>query len=231
MPVDVARIRALCFDVDGTLRDTDNQMVSHLAGLLSPVSFLFTQRNPLPLARQAIMALEDPGTILLGLPDRLGFDHHLARLAGALRRPRSGKRQEQFSIIAGVQEALEHLRPVYPMAVVSARGQRSTLAFLNHFELGQYFQAIATSQTCRHTKPYPDPVLWAAEQMGAPPSACLMVGDTTVDIRAGKAAGAQAVGLLCGFGEEHELRQAGADAILPCTSDLVALLLEGKIFE
>ena len=41
-----------------------------------------------------------------------------------------------------------------------------------------------------------------------------MIGDTTVDMRAGKAAGAQTVGVLCGFGEEPELRQLGADLIL-----------------
>jgi phosphoglycolate phosphatase-like HAD superfamily hydrolase len=59
--------------------------------------------------------------------------------------------------------------------------------------------------------------------MGVRPQECLMIGDTTVDIRAGKAAGAQAVGVLCGFGEEAELRQLGADQILRSTSDLPEL--------
>ena len=36
-----------------------------------------------------------------------------------------------------------------------------------------------------------------------------MIGDTTVDIRAGRSAGAQTVGVLCGFGEENELRRIG----------------------
>ena len=39
-------------------------------------------------------------------------------------------------------------------------------------------------------------------------------GDTTVDVIAARAAGAQTVGVLSGFGEEDELRQAGADLIL-----------------
>jgi phosphoglycolate phosphatase-like HAD superfamily hydrolase len=47
-----------------------------------------------------------------------------------------------------------------------------------------------------------------------------------VDIRAGKAAGAQAIGVLCGFGEEEELLQLGADLLLKSTSDLTELLLE-----
>ena len=56
-----------------------------------------------------------------------------------------------------------------------------------------------------------------------------MIGDTTVDIRAGKAAGAQTVGVLCGFGEEGELRRVGADLILPSTADVEAELLGNRL--
>jgi phosphoglycolate phosphatase-like HAD superfamily hydrolase len=45
-----------------------------------------------------------------------------------------------------------------------------------------------------------------------------------VDIRAGKSAGAQALGVLCGFGEEPELRRMGANEILASTSQLSDLL-------
>jgi len=45
-----------------------------------------------------------------------------------------------------------------------------------------------------------------------------------VDIHAGKAAGAQTVGVLCGFGEEKELKRAGADLILPSPAELVDVL-------
>jgi phosphoglycolate phosphatase-like HAD superfamily hydrolase len=62
--------------------------------------------------------------------------------------------------------------------------------------------------------------------MSAAPENCLMVGDTAADIRAGKAAGAQTVGVLCGFGQEPELRRAGADFILPQPSALVDVLLQ-----
>jgi phosphoglycolate phosphatase-like HAD superfamily hydrolase len=69
-------------------------------------------------------------------------------------------------------------------------------------------------------------VLWAAAQMSVLPEACLMVGDTPVDIIAGHAAGAQTVGVLCGFGERSELERAGADLILEATPALVEALLE-----
>jgi phosphoglycolate phosphatase-like HAD superfamily hydrolase len=45
-----------------------------------------------------------------------------------------------------------------------------------------------------------------------------------VDMRAGKSAGAQTVGVLCGFGEEEELLRLGADVILKTTPDLTSLL-------
>jgi len=111
------------------------------------------------------------------------------------------------------------------MAVVSARDERSTLRFLDQLDLTPLFQVIVTAQTANHTKPYPDPVLFAARAMDVPAENCLMIGDTTVDIRAGKAAGAQTVGVLCGFGEEGELRRVGADLILPSTAGLADVLI------
>ena len=51
-----------------------------------------------------------------------------------------------------------------------------------------------------------------------------MIGDTTVDILAGKRAGAQTVGVLCGFSERAELELTGANAIIEHTTDLPELL-------
>jgi phosphoglycolate phosphatase-like HAD superfamily hydrolase len=225
MPLDVSRLRLLCFDVDGTLRDTDDQFVLSLGRFFQPLSFLFPRKDPLPLMRRMVMATENPGNYLLGLTDQMGIDDELARLVDFFYF-RLGLRSNpaSFLLIEGVREMLACLKAHYPLAVVSARGQRSTLAFLEKFELAPLFDAIATGQTCDHTKPRPDPILWVAHQLGVAPCACLMVGDTTVDIRAGKAAGAQTVGVLCGFGEEKELRGAGADLILASTADLTGIL-------
>ena len=224
MSLDLERIQGLCFDVDGTLSDTDDQFVRKLAAWLTPLRFAFPQRDPLPFARQVVMTTEAPGNFMLGVTDAVGIDSAIAALGDFLYRQGLGKSSEPFLLIEGVHAVLEPLQRHYPMSIVSARGQRSTERFLDQFELRPYFHCIATAQTCRHTKPYPDPILWAAEQMGLPPSACLMIGDTTVDIRAGKAAGAQTVAVLCGFGDEAELRRAGADLVLPHTSLLAQTL-------
>jgi phosphoglycolate phosphatase-like HAD superfamily hydrolase len=110
------------------------------------------------------------------------------------------------------------------MAVVSAREERSVMTFLEQFDLVKYFNVIVTGLSTKRTKPYPDPVLFAAQKINVSPENCLMIGDTTVDIRAGKSAGAQTVGVLCGFGEEYELKKLGADMILEDTTKLVDVL-------
>ncbi len=217
MALDLPRIQALCFDLDGTLSDTDDQFVQTLTRWLQPVRFIFKGGSPAAFARRAVMFTEAPGNFLLGVPDRLHFDAYLARLGDALYRKGLGSHSQAFLLIPGIQAALEALAARYPLSVVSARGERSALRFLDQFNLRGYFRAIACAQTCEHTKPYPDPILWAARQMGVAPSACLMIGDTPVDICAGKAAGAQTVGVLCGFGSQGELRSAGADLVLPST--------------
>lgn len=224
MPLDLSRIQALCIDVDGTLSDTDDQFVQRLYRLLLPARFLFRDRNPLLFARRAVMMTESPGNLLLGLPDRLGIDHRLAAMADWFYRQGLGRAPNPYLLIPGVYEALSLLKQRYPMSIVSARGERTTRAFIDQFNLAPFFTCIVTALTCRHTKPYPDPILYAAERMGVPPQACLMVGDTTVDIRAGKAAGAQTVGVLCGFGEHAELMRAGADVLLMSTAGLPDLM-------
>ncbi len=223
MPLHVSRIRAVCFDVDGTLSDTDDVMVAQLVGLLRPFHFLFPGRDLARISRGIVMEAEAPGNFLMSLPDRIGLDDEIFALRDWLVRQEKMKTRP-FQLIPGTWEMLETLSQHYLLAIVSARDTRTTMQFLHQFTLAQYFTCIATAQTCEHTKPYPDPILWAAKEMDVPSEACLMVGDTSVDMRAGKAAGAQTVGVLCGFGEEAELRKDGADMILSLTADLVQVL-------
>ncbi len=225
MSLDLPRIQALCFDVDGTLSDTDDLFANKIATYFRPIRFFLPDRDTRRAARRFVMWAEAPGNALLGLSDWLGFDGPLAALDEWINRL-SPRPMKNFLIVPGVKEMLTQLKGRYPMAVVSARDERSTVRFLEQFELRPYFDVVVTALTARHTKPYPDPILYAAAKMGVRPESCLMIGDTVVDIRAGKAAGAQTVGVLCGFGEEPELRRAEADEILESTAGLAGLLLK-----
>ena len=225
MPLHVSRIRALCFDVDGTLSDTDDVMVVQLVGLLQPFHFLFPGKDMIRVARRIVMEAEAPANFLMGITDQIGLDDEIFALRDWLVRQEKMKTRP-FQLIPGTREMLETLSQHYPLSIISARDTCSTMQFLEQFDLTAYFRCIATGQTCEHTKPFADPILWTARQMSVPPEACLMVGDTCVDIHAGKAAGAQTVGVLCGFGEEEELRKVGADLILSLTAELVQVLEE-----
>lgn len=219
MSLDISRIKALCFDVDGTLSDTDDYYANKLARFLP--HFLF--RDPVQAARRLVMWVESPGNALLGFADRIGIDDEMVAFIDLLNRRRKSP-LKKYLIVPGVEEMFKRMEGRYPMAVVSARDEKSTMRFLTQFDLTNYFQVIVTGLTAAHTKPYPDPILFAAQKMGVGPHECLMIGDTTVDMRAGKAAGAQTLGVLCGFGEEEELRRLGADFIVKSTGDLAALL-------
>jgi len=225
MPIDLGRVRAICFDLDGTLSNTDDQYVQKLARYLSPIRFLFRRHDTHQIARRLVMFTEGPGNWIFSLADRLGWDDKIVALGDYLHKLGIGKQAEPYMLVTGVREVLATLQLRFPLSIISARGEKSTFRFLSQFELESFFSAIATGQTCLHTKPYPDPIYWVASRMGVPPSSCVMVGDTVVDILMGKKAGAQTVGVLCGFGEEQELLRAGADLILNTTADLLDLFI------
>ena len=219
MTLDISRIKALCFDVDGTLSDTDDLYAHKISGFLP--RFLFT--DPDHTARRIIMWIESPGNALLGFADTISIDDEMVAFINWLYRHRTNP-LKKFLLVPGVDRMLTSLKGRYPMAVVSARDEKSTMRFLNQFDLVKYFDIVVTGLSAPYTKPYPHPILFAAQNMGVKPEECLMIGDTTVDMRAGKSAGAQTVGVLCGFGEEEELRKLGADFILKSTSDLADML-------
>jgi N-acetyl-D-muramate 6-phosphate phosphatase len=221
---DHGRVRALLFDIDGTLADTDDEYIRRAGAVIRRLHFLFPQRDPTRFLRWSLMVAETPLNLLMGVPDSLGIDAHLARAVEwwALRRPPAS--DTHFVLMDGMQALLPRLAARYRLAIVTARSARAAQAFLDQFDLAGCFPAVASALTAPHTKPYPDPVLWAARALDVPVEACVMIGDTTVDILAGRRAGAQTIGVLCGFGERAELQRAGANLILENTADLGGIL-------
>jgi HAD superfamily hydrolase (TIGR01509 family) len=223
MALDAAKIKAVIFDIDGTLSDSDDQLVDQVERLLEPFLFLIRESGRKSAARWLVMALESPGNFRYHLADRFNVDRLIMRLLDKSGRKKI-KKQRDYRIISGVPEMLAALTTKYPLAVASARDEKSSMAFIDQFGLSSFFRVVVTSQTTRRTKPFPDPLLYAAEKLGLPPANCLMVGDTTVDMRAAKQAGMQAAGVLCGFGREKELWRAGADEIFSLTTDISRIL-------
>ena len=233
--LDLFRIRALCFDVDGTLADTDDHIVQRLSVLLDALPFLSGRRAE-RLARQAVMAAETPVHAAYAKLDELGLDVPIFQLRERLKAIRARGEDPAHSrnpeaidevphvMVAGVQEMIATLAQHFPMCTISTGGAPRVDRFLKHYGVRECFVEVIGAQTTRRMKPHPEPLLFGAAAMGVQPHECLMIGDTTIDIRTGLAAGAQTVGVLCGFGTEDELRMTGAELILRTTSDLLGVL-------
>lgn len=215
------QIQAVLFDLDGTLIETDDRAVHHLAGRLRP----FFRAHAPRLARWLMMKAETPGNALITLLDWLHLDVPLMGFTDRLRRRRGVYPAPEFHLIAGVEEMLLALAPHYPLALVTTRSRYHIDQFLLRFpQLAEVFTTTLGLQDTRRLKPSPEPVLLAAERLGLPVTRCLMVGDTAVDVLAGRRAGAWSAAVLCGFGERGELARAGAHVILDSTADLLPWL-------
>jgi phosphoglycolate phosphatase-like HAD superfamily hydrolase len=226
LPIDKARVQAICFDIDGTLRDTDDQYAASLAHGLERVRWLISGGDAEKLARQMVMMSETPANYFFAVLDAVGLDGPLSKLGNLFHSGWADITPKEYKIIPDVPQAVAWLAQRYPLTVISTRGRRETIDFLEFSGLLSHFQEVVTAQTVKRLKPHPAPIHWAARQMGVSADQCLMVGDTTVDIIAGRRAGAQTVGVLSGFGDEGELSRAGADAILESVADLPAFLTE-----
>lgn len=223
---DKTKIKAIIFDVDGTLRDTDDEMVRSLELFLLKFEFLISSKKAQTAARRIVMNMENPAQFILHYADKWGWDkfiHQVIHRILLLLQPL--KNAKNYQTIEGIKPMMAELAKHYPLAVASAGDEKTVKAFLAHADIAQYFVCVATALTCPHTKPFADPLVWAALQMGVEVENCVMVGDTTVDMMAGKNAKTQTVAVLCGFGEREELEALTPNLTLQTTSDLTMYLL------
>jgi HAD superfamily hydrolase (TIGR01549 family) len=211
-------VRGVFFDLDGTLIETDDALVGRLARRLAFLSRLLPAQKQMHLARRWLMASELFVNGFVTLLDRLHLDTLLFRLNDSLNRWRGLRQQEAFIAVAGTPEMLRELAGRYRLAIVTSRGRDETAAFLDQYDLAGLFYAVITHDDVARLKPHPMPIRAAAHKLGLPLAQCVMVGDTGVDVRAAKAAGALAVGVLCGFGEKDDLRDA--DLVIAATGEL-----------
>jgi N-acetyl-D-muramate 6-phosphate phosphatase len=224
--LDKTKIKAIIFDVDGTLRDTDDEMVRSVELFLLKFEFLISSQKAKTAAREIVMKMENPAQKILHYADKWGWDKCIHQTINAIRwilKP--FKNTKNYRTIEGVPKMLAELAKHYPLAVASAGDEKTVMAFLENVGILPYFKCVATALTCPHTKPFADPLIWSALQMGIPIENCLMVGDTTVDMLAGNNAHTQTVAVLCGFGEKPELEVLKPNLILTTTADLTAQLL------
>lgn len=129
LPLDRARIRALLFDVDGTLSNSDDHMVSRVASKLMFLERVLKPGSAHHLARAFVHFAEFPGNWLLQVADRLNLDPHLAAFLDRRANQKEAE-LENFPAIAGILPMLKVLSGRFPLAVVSARNEVTTRHFL-----------------------------------------------------------------------------------------------------
>ena len=212
-----ANVIAVLFDLDGTLLDTDDQAVAKLAKRLRFIAGNHADH----LARRTLMFAETPGNIFITLLDILGLDEPMMRFTDRLRRKRGVYPAHQFQWIPGTPEMLHALHGRYRIGIVTTRSRYHIDALLTqHPDIGKMVEVSCGLQDTIRLKPHPAPIQLAAKRLGIPVENCLMVGDTTVDVKSARRAGAWSVGVLCGFGQRKELEKAGAHLILNSTAEL-----------
>lgn len=213
-------VDAVLFDLDGTLMDTDDQLVESVALRLQRLGWPWLYRR----ARGLVMALETPANVLMTALDAVGLDAPMLGIWRWLRSLRGASREPHFPLMEGAREMLLELGERYRLAVVTTRGRDDAEFFLNQHDLAGVFDLLVTREDTWRLKPHPAPIERAAEELGVPPERCAMVGDTTVDVKSARRAGAWSVAVLCGFGERGELERSGADVILEHVSNLTSRL-------
>lgn len=208
-------IRAVLFDLDGTLIETDDVAVERLAHRLSILERLLPVATRKKTARWLLMSSESYVNGLITLLDRLHLDGLLFRLDATLHRWRGIRPQDRFVAVTGAPAMLRALAARYPVGIVTSRNRAESQAFLAQYDLTDVVSALVSRDDTPRLKPHPLPIRLAAKQLAVSPEQCVMVGDTGVDMWAAKAAGALAVGVLCGFGTPDDLKTA--DLVLDST--------------
>lgn len=211
------RISAVLFDVDGTLLDTEAYIFGAFDAALASAG--------LP-----------PGTHLayravVGLPleecyRRLAPDHDPEALC-EVHRQWQRQHLELVRAFPGARALLERLRARgIRTAAVTNRSVRSSLPSLERAELLSQLDTVVSVEDVRHQKPDPEPVLLALARVGVAPGEAVMVGDTTVDVQAARAAGVRALAVGFGFGAAT-IAASRPDAIVHHLADVLAWIDRG----
>jgi HAD superfamily hydrolase (TIGR01509 family) len=216
--------QALLFDLDGTLVETDDAMVRKWAHSLEQIPLLNRLYDSTKLARRLIMALHRPANGLLTLLDVLGLDARFFAASEWLRQLEGQPKPEEFVAVDGAIALLRELHKSYRLALTTTRDRADVERFLKQFGLDGEFTVLITRDDVRRLKPHAEPVQRAAAAFGLAPAQCIMIGDTSMDIRAGQRAGALTVGVLSGFGEAYWMKRYGPDLIVGTAIELLQQL-------
>ncbi len=127
----------------------------------------------------------------------------------------------QSRLYPGVVTCLDVLNELgIPMGLVTNKPLPFTEHLLQEFELKKYFQLVLGGDCLSEKKPHPLPLLHAMQIFNVVPSQTLMVGDSSNDILAAKAAGCPVVAVSYGFNHGESVANQQPDLILDSLANL-----------
>lgn len=210
--------RGLIFDLDGVLADTEplhkeaKRDAFRSFGLEIPEAYYLDWRGRTDEDFANIVGRE------LGLSE--------SQCAEVLRRKHDlfAAREAGLLPVAGVQDFLRRARGRFEkLGVATSATPRNQAFAFDHFALHPFFDAVVNASHITHAKPHPEPYLKAAELLGLPPSACLVIEDSRNGILSGKAAGCAVAGITTSY-SRAELLATPADLVVDGYEELAARL-------
>jgi phosphoglycolate phosphatase len=215
------QIRAVLFDLDGTLADTAPDLAHAL-------NFLREQRSlpPLPLAQLRAHASSGARGLLKA---GLGIEREHAEFV-ALREAFLTRYENALYVdtrlFPGVPELLLALEArSLRWGIVTNKAERFTLPLMRLLKFDMRAACVVGGDTTPHLKPHPEPLYHASRVMGVQPSECIYLGDDLRDIESARAAGMPAIAVRWGYLGDGAAPEAwNADAIIDHPADLLKLL-------
>ena len=217
-----AKYRAVCFDLDGTLLDTLDDLADSANRTLSEHNLPVH-----PVEAYKYFIGDGMRTLVRRIvPEDLRDDDDLADALFHGTRAQYAKRwAEKTAPYPGVPEMLSELTGRgLAMAILSNKPHDFTelcvAELLPHWKFG-VVQGVSDDVPA---KPDPTGVRSVAEKFGIPPGQFLYVGDTATDMKTANAGGMFAVGVLWGFRQADELLENGAQVLIERPEELLGLL-------
>jgi len=138
------------------------------------------------------------------------FQKHYAAHVSDLSRP-----------FPGVVEGLRQLKARgYRLACITNKAAAFTLPLLKNLDLHQYFELILSGDSLPKQKPDPLPLRHACQHFGITPDHGVLVGDSSNDVEAARAAGMPVLCVPYGYNHGHDIREAHPDAVVDSLADV-----------
>lgn len=207
-------IKAVLFDIDGTLLDTEKQVIAGLQKTLC-------EQKGLQVADEDLFyTLGISGKQVVA--DFADSDSESDQLLQSW----ESKMKTNFKdvqIFPGIVDLLEGLREKgLLLAIVTSKNKSEFVDEVTPFGLNSYFQAVITaSDTLKH-KPNPEPVLKGLDELHVLAEQAIYVGDAVYDLRSGKAAGTKFA--LATWGAKFHSEFEQADYQLQHPQDLLQII-------